>query len=79
MRETSNKLFNISIKLLTMKNIYNIVPNNHENHIIISYRIHKSKNHHQTSTQGINLVISGPQWTDNDVLSRYRHALELHG
>ena len=62
-----------------MKNIYNIVPNNHENHITISYKIHKSKNHHQTSTQENNLVISGPQRTGNDVLSGYRHALELHG
>ena len=62
-----------------MKSIYNIVLNDHGNHITISYGIHKSENHHQTNTQGNNLVISGPQWTGNDVLSRYRHALELHG
>ena len=44
-----------------MKNIYNIVPNNHINHITISYRIHKSKNHPQTNTQRNNLVLSRPQ------------------
>ena len=47
--------------------------NNHGNHITISYRIHKNENHHQTSAQGNNLIISGPQRTGNDV-SGYRHA-----
>ena len=62
-----------------MKSIYNIIPNNHGNHITISYRTHRSENHHQTSTQGNNLVVFGPQRTGNDVLSRYRHAPELRG
>ena len=61
-----------------MKDIYNIVPNNHGNHITISYKIYKSENHHQTSTQGNNLVVSGPQRMDNDVLFEYRHTPELH-
>ena len=62
-----------------MKSIYNIVLNDHENHITKSYEIQKSNNHHQTNTQRNNLVISGLQWTGNDIISRYHHALELHG
>ena len=30
-----------------MKSIYNIVLNNYGNHITISYKIHKSENHHK--------------------------------
>ena len=62
-----------------MKNIYNIVPNNNGNHITISYRIHKYENQHQIDTHGKNLVVSGPQWMGNDILSRYHHAPKLHG